>query len=78
LAEVSARVGDRVLISEWSTTKPLLVQPVGYSEETLERLGIRKASRPGWISNSTTLPLGREEHNREVNHYLSELFTQKS
>jgi len=77
LAEVGVKVGDRVVISQWITTKPLLVMQVGYSQETFDKLGIRKPRAPEWMNVPDTIPRGGEESHREVNSYLSDLFTER-
>lgn len=75
LAEVGAKVGNHVVLSQWLAKDPLFVTQVGYSEAAYIRLGFRKSHIPEWMvppENGTDA-----DHQREVNHYLSELFTQK-
>jgi hypothetical protein len=76
LQEVHARVGDHVVLSRWTNTKPLLVAHTGYSESTFRRL---KAARrvPDWTQGQAELPESHRPQHDFVNTYLSELFSQE-
>jgi hypothetical protein len=75
LAEVGAEVGNLVVLSQWLAKDPVVVLQVGYSEATYIRLGFRKPHIPKWMVPPENN--NNADHQREVNHYLSELFTQK-
>jgi hypothetical protein len=77
LSEVDAEVGDYVVLSEWSITKHLLAWHVGYSEASFKKLGARRACPPLWVNPPEFMPPEHEAHQREVNKYLAELFTEK-
>jgi hypothetical protein len=76
LREVHARVGDHVVLSRWTNTKPLMVAQTGYSESTFHRL---KAARmvPEWTQGQAELLESHRLQHDFVNTYLSELFSQE-
>jgi hypothetical protein len=76
LSEVHAKTGDQITFSLWSTTDHLLVNIVGYSEPTFQRLKARRIC-PDWSRGTNQVPESIAAQNTFVDHYLSELFSQQ-
>lgn len=65
--EIGLTIGEKVAISYWETTAPLLVNNVGYHEEVFKRLGSNRRE-PSWDNVPNT-----DEFNR-INSSIGELF----
>ena len=74
--EVDAHVGDRLVLASWATTARAVVNNVGYTASTFERL---QSSRkcPDWSNGETRRFVEREEHRAVVNEFLAQLFSAK-
>jgi hypothetical protein len=70
--EIHAEVGDRIVISEWQTTKKMTVNHVGYTSANFARLQSGRAS-PDW--SKATPSFKGTERTRLVDEFLSSYFS---
>lgn len=69
--EVHAQVGDHLVLSEWCTTATMIVNHVGYTHSTFERLRSTR-SAPSWglpVASSVS------ERTRTIDEFFSSFFT---
>lgn len=71
--ELHAREGDRMVLSTWKTTKPLLTNRVGFTPAAFTALGsVREC--PKWGSDPEKYT--ETELNQKIENFLAEKFTQ--
>jgi hypothetical protein len=71
--EIHPQVGDRLVLSEWVTMSPAVVNQVGYSRSNFEHLRSTREC-PDWNQRAMRSPGFREQH-RLVTEFLGGLFS---
>jgi RES domain len=74
LFEVNPTVSDTVVIAEWKTTAPMVVNHVGYSQNAFNDLGSRR-THGSWANRPVDEP-GGPEHG-EVTDFLATTFVRR-
>jgi hypothetical protein len=69
--EIRPQLGDKVVVSEWQTTKPLRVNHIGYVPATFARLGTSR-QYAGWSDAPAVVP----DSMTEIANTLADLFTE--
>jgi len=72
--EIQPTKGQTVVISQWITTAPMMVNHVGYTEPTFKALG-SKRPHAGWSSEPAFIP--GDNANRFIAEFLSEAFARR-
>lgn len=71
--ELGLNKGDKIVLSKWRTTKPLLLNNIGYTEINFKELNSNRENQK-WNKNENSLTL--TEENIIIQNYLAKTFSQ--